>query len=82
MACSNIMEIAVNYEFASYAQPMNNDYSLSLPFPSRLYEFYLSITYLEKVELNLLQNLILCTPKSVSATSTRPLGEVGGMSPL
>ena len=43
----------------------------------------MSIKYLEiKVKFSLLQNLHLCTQKSVRARSTRPFGEVGGMSPL
>ena len=53
------------------------------PFLSRLYELYLSIKDLEILdEFHLLQNLHLYTQKSVCATSTRPLGEVGGNSPL
>ena len=67
----------------SYEQPMNNGYFLNLPSLSRLYEFYLSIKYLEiQDEFNLLLNLHLCTQKSVCATTTRLFGEVGGMSPL
>ena len=33
-------------------------------------------------EFNLFQNFRLNTQKSISATSTRPLGKVGGQSPL
>ena len=56
---------------------------LDYPFLSRLYEFYLSIQYLEiKDEFNLLQSLHLYTQKSVCTTSTRPFVAVGGMSPL
>ena len=48
-----------------------------------LYEFYLSIKDLEILdEFNLFQNLHLNTQKSVFATSTRHLGEVGRMFPL
>ena len=72
-----------------YAQTLNNwictayEYFLDYPFLSRLYEFYLSIKDLEtQDEFNILQNLHLYTQKSVCATSTRPFGEVGGMSPL
>ena len=44
------------------------------PFLSRLYEIYLSIKDLENLaEFNLLQNLHLCTQKSVCATNFGPL---------
>ena len=45
---------------------------------SRLYEFYLSIKDLENLaEFNILQNLHLCTQKSVCATNFGHLGEIG-----
>ena len=48
------------------------------PFLSRLYEVYLSIKDLENwAEFNLLQNLHLCTQKSVCARNFGPLGEIG-----
>ena len=68
-----------------YKQPLNNLYIHRLwiffwdePFLSRLYEIYLSIKDLENwVEFNLLQNLHLCTQKSVRARNFGPLGEIG-----
>ena len=51
---------------------------LSEPFLSRLYEVYLSIKDLENwAEFNLLQNLHLCTKKSVCARNFGPFGEIG-----
>ena len=48
-----------------------------------VYKFYLSIKYLGILnKFSLLQNLHLYTQKSFCATSTRPFGEVGRMSPL
>ena len=45
---------------------------------SRLYEIYLSIKDLDNLaEFNLLQNLHLCTQKSVCATNFGSLGEIG-----
>ena len=53
------------------------------PFCHAYTNFYLSIKDLEVLgEFNLLQNLHLCTLKSVRATSTRPFGEFGRQSPL
>ena len=47
------------------------------PFLSRLYEIYLSIKDLDNLaEFNLLQNLHLCTQKSVCATNFGSLGEI------
>ena len=47
-------------------------------FLPRLYEVYVSRIDLENVaNFNLLQNLYLCTQKSVCTTSLRPFGEVG-----
>ena len=62
---------------------MHNEWSLRLPLsvtPVRI----LPVNKIPRTlgEFNLLQNLHLCTHKSVCATSTRPFGEVGGMSPL
>ena len=72
-----------------YAHTLKNgictasEYFLNYPFLSRLYELYLSLKDLEiSDEFNLLQNLHLYTQKSVSATSTRRFGEVGGNSPV
>ena len=48
------------------------------PFLSHLYEIYLSIKDLDNLaEFNLLQNLHLCTQKSVCATNFGSLGEIG-----
>ena len=74
----------VNYEFASgrfilYAC-FNHLWTFfwNNPFLPRLYEIYLSITDLEKfAEFSLLQNLHLCTHKSVYATNCGPFGEIG-----
>ena len=47
---------------------------------SRLYEIYLSIKYLDNLaEFSLLQNLHLCTQKSVCATNFGSLGEIGAI---
>ena len=72
-----------------YAQPLKNgictpsEYFLKLPLsvmPLRIIPFIKRLRNLG--QFNLLQNLHLCTQKSVCATSTRPFGEVGGNSPL
>ena len=68
-----------------YKQPLENciytpcEYSFETnTFLSRLYKIYLSIKDLENLaEFNLLQNLHLCTQKSVCATNFGPLGEIG-----
>ena len=45
---------------------------------SRIYKIYLSIKNLENLtEFNLLQNLHLCTQKSVCATNFGPVVEIG-----
>ena len=52
-------------------------------FCTRLCEFHMSIKDLEILDrFNVLENIHLCTQKSVRATCTRPFSEVGGKSPL
>ena len=65
---------------ARYKQPLNNciytpcDYS----FETNPFEIYLSIKDLDNLaEFNLLQNLHLCTQKSVCATNFGSPGEIG-----
>ena len=68
-----------------YKQPLNNciyipcEYSFETnPFCHASIKIYLSTKYLENLaEFNLLQNLHLCTQKSVCSTNFGPLEEIG-----
>ena len=72
-----------------HAQPLKNGISTATeycfettPFCHAYTNYTCHLKDLEKDKFNLLQNLHLYSQKSVCTTSTRPLGEVGGNSPL